>query len=56
MGLPSGEIVAGSNEQGVFPYGQNRIELLNHQFDIKLDDSLFSLEIPPGADVLQMDE
>jgi outer membrane lipoprotein carrier protein len=38
-------------------YGdENRIELLNHQFDIKLDDALFSLEIPPGVDVLQMDE
>jgi outer membrane lipoprotein carrier protein len=38
-------------------YGdENRIELLNHQFDVKLDDSLFSLKIPPGADVLQMDE
>jgi outer membrane lipoprotein carrier protein len=38
-------------------YGdENRIELLNHQFDVKLDDSLFSFEIPPGADVLQMEE
>lgn len=38
-------------------YGdENRIDLINHQFDVKLDDSLFSLEIPPGADVLQMDE
>jgi outer membrane lipoprotein carrier protein len=38
-------------------YGdENRIDLLNHQFDVKLDDSLFSFEIPPGADVLQMEE
>ena len=38
-------------------YGdENRIDLINHQFDVKLDDSLFSFEIPPGADVLQMDE
>jgi outer membrane lipoprotein carrier protein len=38
-------------------YGdENRIELLNHQFDVELDDSLFSFEIPPGADVLQMEE
>ncbi len=38
-------------------YGdENRIELLNHKFDVKLDDSLFSFSIPPGADVLQIDE
>ena len=36
-------------------YGdENRIELINHQFDKKLDDSLFSFEIPPGADVMQL--
>jgi outer membrane lipoprotein carrier protein len=38
-------------------YGdENRIEFANHQFDVKLDDSLFSFKIPPGADVLQLDE
>ncbi len=38
-------------------YGdENRIEFVNHQFDVKLDDSLFSFKIPPGADVLQLDE
>lgn len=38
-------------------YGdENRIELINNRFDVNLDDSLFSFEIPPGADVLKMDE
>jgi outer membrane lipoprotein carrier protein len=38
-------------------YGdENRIEFSNHQFDVKLDESLFSFKIPPGADVLQLDE
>jgi outer membrane lipoprotein carrier protein len=38
-------------------YGdENLIEFTNHQFDVKLDESLFSFEIPPGADVLQLDE
>lgn len=38
-------------------YGdQNRIELLNHRFNEKLDDKLFSFDIPPGTDVLQIDE
>ena len=38
-------------------YGdENRIEFANHQFDVKLDDSFFSFKIPPGADVLQLDE
>ena len=38
-------------------YGdENRIELLNHQFDVKLEDALFSFDIPPGADVVQIDE
>jgi outer membrane lipoprotein carrier protein len=38
-------------------YGdENRIEFTNHQFDVKLDESLFSFQIPPGADVLQLDE
>ena len=38
-------------------YGdENRIEFTNHQFDVKLDESLFSFKIPPGADVLQLDD
>ena len=38
-------------------YGdENRIEFGNHQFDVKLEDSLFSFRIPPGADVVQLDE
>ena len=38
-------------------YGdENRIELINHKFNVKLDDSLFSFAIPPGADVLQIDK
>ena len=38
-------------------YGdENRIELINNKFNIKLDDSLFSFDIPPGADVLQIDK
>jgi outer membrane lipoprotein carrier protein len=38
-------------------YGdENRIELLNHQFNAKLDDTLFSFDIPPGTDVLQLNE
>lgn len=38
-------------------YGdENRIELLNHQFNVKLPDSLFSFDIPPGADVVELDE
>ena len=38
-------------------YGdKNHIEFLNHAFNAKLDDSLFSFETPEGADVLQMDE
>ena len=38
-------------------YGdENRIELINHQFRVKLDDALFSFDIPPGTDVLQLDE
>ena len=38
-------------------YGdENRIEFANHRFDVKLDDSLFSFKIPPGVDVLQLDE
>ena len=38
-------------------YGdENRIEFTNTEFDVKLADSLFSFEIPPGADVVQLDE
>ena len=38
-------------------YGdENRIELLNHQFNVNLDDKLFSFDIPPGTDVLQIEE
>ena len=37
-------------------YGdENRIELINHRFNVKLDDQLFSFDIPPGTDVLQID-
>jgi outer membrane lipoprotein carrier protein len=38
-------------------YGdENRIELINHQFNVKLDNQLFSFDIPPGTDVLQLDD
>ena len=38
-------------------YGdENRIEFTNSEFNVKLADSLFSFEIPPGADVVQLDE
>lgn len=38
-------------------YGdENRIEFTNHKFGVKLDESLFSFKIPPGADVVQLDE
>jgi len=38
-------------------YGdENRIELINHKFNVKLDDALFSFDIPPGADVLEIDK
>lgn len=38
-------------------YGdENRIEFLNHEFKADLKDSLFSFEVPEGADVLQMDD
>jgi outer membrane lipoprotein carrier protein len=38
-------------------YGdETRIDLLNFAFGGNLDDSLFSFEIPPGVDVLQIDE
>jgi outer membrane lipoprotein carrier protein len=32
------------------------IELINHRFDIRLDDSLFGFEIPEGVDELKIDE
>jgi outer membrane lipoprotein carrier protein len=38
-------------------YGdENRIELINHRFNVDLDDKLFSFDIPPGVDVLQIEE
>lgn len=38
-------------------YGdETHIELINHRFNVKLDDSMFSFEIPPGVDVLKIDE
>ena len=38
-------------------YGdENRIELINHLFNVDLDDKLFSFDIPPGVDVLQIEE
>lgn len=38
-------------------YGdETRIDLLNFEFGIGLDDSLFSFEIPQGVDVLQIDQ
>lgn len=38
-------------------YGdETRIELINFQFDVPLEDSLFSFDIPEGVDVLQIDE
>ena len=35
---------------------ETRIELLNSQFNVQLDDDLFSFEIPDGVDVLRIDE
>ena len=38
-------------------YGdENRIEFLNHRFKADLEDSLFNFDVPPGTDVLQLDE
>jgi outer membrane lipoprotein carrier protein len=38
-------------------YGdETRIDLINFAFGADLDDSLFSFEIPPGVDVIQIDE
>jgi outer membrane lipoprotein carrier protein len=32
------------------------IELINHRFDVNLDDSLFSFKVPEGVDELKIDE
>jgi outer membrane lipoprotein carrier protein len=38
-------------------YGdENRIELINHRFNVDLDNKLFSFDIPPGVDILQIEE
>ena len=38
-------------------YGdETRIDFINFKFDVNLDDSLFSFTVPPGTDVLQIDE
>jgi len=38
-------------------YGdENRIEQVNLQFDVPLDDALFSFAIPKGADVVKIDD
>jgi len=38
-------------------YGdETRIEFLNTEFNVQLDDSLFSFKIPEGVDVLRIDE
>jgi len=38
-------------------YGdETRIDLINFTFGTDLDDSLFSFTVPPGTDVLQIDE
>ncbi|MEE9497677.1 MAG: outer membrane lipoprotein carrier protein LolA [Desulfobacterales bacterium] len=38
-------------------YGdETRIDLINFAFGVDLDDSLFSFTIPPGVDVLQINE
>jgi outer membrane lipoprotein carrier protein len=38
-------------------YGnENRIDLINFAFDVDMDDSLFSFTIPPGVDVIRIDE
>jgi outer membrane lipoprotein carrier protein len=41
----------------VSPYGDDtRIDIINPQFNVSLEPSLFSFEIPPGADVQKIDE
>ena len=38
-------------------YGdETRIEFMNSEFDLNLDDALFSFKIPEGVDILQLDE
>lgn len=38
-------------------YGDDtRIEMVNHRFNVNLDPSLFSFEVPPGVDELKIDE
>lgn len=38
-------------------YGdETRIEFMNTEFDLNLDEELFSFKIPEGVDVLQLDE
>jgi outer membrane lipoprotein-sorting protein len=38
-------------------YGdETRIDLINFAFNVNIEDSLFSFTIPPGVDVLQIDE
>jgi outer membrane lipoprotein carrier protein len=39
------------------PYGDDtRIDIINPQFNVTLEPSLFSFDIPPGADVQKIDE
>jgi len=39
------------------PYGDDtRIDIINPQFNVSLEPSLFSFDIPPGADVQKIDE
>ncbi|MCU0563444.1 MAG: outer membrane lipoprotein carrier protein LolA [Desulfobacterales bacterium] len=41
----------------VSPYGDDtRIDIINPQFNVTLEPSLFSFDIPPGADVQKIDE
>ena len=38
-------------------YGdETRIDLINFEFDVDIDDSQFSFTIPQGVDVVQIDE
>ena len=38
-------------------YGDaTHIELINHRFDVQLDDALFSFKVPAGVDELKIDE
>jgi len=38
-------------------YGDDtHIEMVNHRFNVNLDPSLFSFEVPPGVDELKIDE